>query len=212
MRTRVKICGVTTPAHAGAAAEAGADAIGLVFAPGSPRRLEPGAAAEILFGLPPMVTAVGLMVDPTIDEFLATERACPTHLTQLHGSEPVRLVQQCGPGVIKSVRFDAETIDEQLARWDEVEEVDAILVDGSPGGRGTPFDWVSLRGALDRVGVTTPIIVAGGLTPENVGEVIRAVRPFGVDVSSGVEVERGVKDPDLIHAFCQAVREADRSL
>jgi len=212
MRTRIKICGVTGVDAARVAADSGADAVGLVFASSSPRRITPETGAEILFSLPPMVSGVALLVDPTLDGFLEIEESCPAHLTQLHGSEPVKLVEQCGPGVIKSVRFDPATIDDQLRRWDEIDEVDAILVDGSTGGLGVTLDWRALREALDRIQPVTPIILAGGLTPENVGEAIGVVRPFAVDVSSGVESEPGVKDPSLIRAFCRAVQEADRSL
>lgn len=208
-RTRVKICGIRDAETAWAASDAGADAIGLVFVEKSPRSIEPEAAAEILFNLPPMLTAVGLFQNHSLDAFLEIEAVCPTPMTQLHGSEPEKLVSQCGPGVIKSVRFDAATIDRELTRWDAVDEVDAILVDGSAGGEGTAFDWAELAGAIGRTGIGKPIILAGGLAPGNVAEAIRAVRPFAVDVSSGVERERGVKDLGLIEAFCKAVRGAD---
>ncbi|TVS08458.1 MAG: N-(5'-phosphoribosyl)anthranilate isomerase, partial [Phycisphaerales bacterium] len=115
----------------------------------------------------------------------------------------------CGPQLIKSVKFNEATIDEELQRWEEVDEVDTILVDGSAGGEGVAFDWSLLNAAIERTGVRKPIVLAGGLTPENVGGAIRAVRPWAVDVSSGVERERGVKDTGLIEAFCRAVREAD---
>jgi phosphoribosylanthranilate isomerase len=110
--------------------------------------------------------------------------------------------------VIKAVRFEPATIVEELDRWDAIEEVAAILVDGSAGGHGESFEWSSLTPHLERT--SKPIVLAGGLTPANVGDAIRAVRPFAVDVSSGVERERGVKDPELIRQFCEAVRAADR--
>jgi phosphoribosylanthranilate isomerase len=215
VRTRVKICGVRTPRDALAAVEAGADAIGLVFHPASPRAIDPTDAWAILGALPPFVSSVGLFVDATVDEFCEVEEVCPTDYSQLHGGEDVEVVRQCGPRVIKAVRFDPATIRDQLALWDDVEEVDAILVDGSAGGQGTTFDWTALAEVVGGAGgtgsrtVKKPLILAGGLTPENVGAAIRSVRPFGVDVSSGVERERGVKDPALIRAFCAAVRQAD---
>ena len=144
-----------------------------------------------------------------MDAFCDIEETCPTTLSQLHGNEPEQVVRQCGPGVIKAVRFEESSIRDDLARWGALEEVDAILVDGGAGD-GKAFDWGSLHAALAETGISTPIVLAGGLTPENVGEAIRAVRPYAVDISSGVEREAGVKDASLIAAFCDAVREADR--
>jgi phosphoribosylanthranilate isomerase len=146
-------------------------------------------------------------MNASVDAFADIEEVCPTHYAQLHGSEDVPTVKACGPA-IKAVRYDAATIRKDLELWDSVDEVDAILVDGSAGGEGTGFDWAGLKAALE--GVSTPIILAGGLNPQNVGGAIRAVRPFAVDVSSGVERERGIKDPGLIEAFCRAVQDADR--
>src|SRR5688572_8790652 len=184
-RTRVKICGVRDLDTARAAADAGADAIGFVFHPTSPRFIEPSAAAELMCGLPPMLTTVGLFVNVRPERFHDVEAECPTTLVQFHGNEPESVVRECGPNLIKAIRFDAATIAADLAKWGAVEEVDAILVDGSTGGQGTAFDWSGLAAATR--GVATPIILAGGLTPENVGEAIRVVRPYAVDVSSGVE-------------------------
>jgi phosphoribosylanthranilate isomerase len=205
-RIRIKICGIRTGETALAAAEAGADAIGFVFHPGSQRFIEPEEAFQVMADLPPFVATVGLFVNATLEKFCEMEERCPTTLSQLHGDEPEDVVRQCGPGVIKAVHFDAETIESELARWSEVEEVDAILVDGSPGGQGTAFDWSALAAA--RRACTKPLILAGGLTPENVGEAIRIVRPWAVDVSSGVESAPARKSPDLIRAFCEAVRRA----
>src|SRR5690606_4982654 len=194
-------------AAARAAAEAGADAIGFVFARSSPRRLEPAEAARLMADLPPFLVTVGLFVDPGLDEFVAAEEQCPTHYTQFHGNEPEPLVRQCGPDIIKAVRFSAGTIEADLAKWGRIEEVAAVLVDGSAGGMGEAFDWAALR--QPAAASPKPVILAGGLTPQNVGDAIRAARPWAVDVSSGVERERGVKDSALIRAFCAAVREAD---
>jgi len=205
-RTRIKICGVRTLEIAKAAVDAGADAVGFMFVRNSVRAIDPAAAAAIMWGLPPMVTTVGVFMNASVDAFADIEEQCPTHYAQLHGSEDVPTVRACGPA-IKAVRYDAATIRAELEKWDALDEVDAILVDGSAGGEGTSFDWAGLRAAME--GVATPVILAGGLTPENVGGAIRAVRPFAVDVSSGVERERGEKDPALIEAFCRAVRQAD---
>lgn len=207
-RTRIKICGVKSAEIAHAAVDAGADAVGFMFVRSSVRAIDPDEAAEIMWSLPPMVTTVGVFMNASVDTFVEFEERCPTHFAQLHGNEDEQTVRACGPA-IKAVRYDAATIRAQLQRWDAIEEVDAILVDGSAGGEGTRLDWAGLAGAMEDI--ATPIILAGGLTAENVGEAIRAVRPFAVDVSSGVERERGVKDAALIEAFCEAVRQADRS-
>ena len=207
MRTRVKICGIRDEASALAAAGGGADAVGFMFVASSPRFVEPERAFEIAGALPPFVATVGVTADLTVDEFAELEQRCPATCAQLHGDEAEQVVRRCGPGVIKAVRFDAATIRAELARWAAVEEIDAILVDGSSGGKGEAFDWAALREHVEAC--AKPVIVAGGLTAENVGEAIRAARPWGVDVSSGVERERGVKDAGLIRAFCDAVRVAD---
>lgn len=206
-RTRIKVCGIRTHEAATAAADAGADAIGFIFVRSSPRYIKPESAFEIMSVLPPMVSTVGVVMNMSIDAFSDLEESCPTTYSQLHGSEDETLTRQCGPGVIRAIRFDAETIAAELQRWDALEEVDAILVDGSDGGEGQVFEWAKLAGAAAEI--SKPIFLAGGLTPENVGEAVRAVRPYGVDVSSGVEKERGVKDLALIAAFCEAVRRAD---
>lgn len=212
LRTRIKICGVRDEATIEAVADAGADAIGFMFVKGSPRHVSPDRAFELmgfLSAAAPFVAAVGVTADLSVDEFAELEQRCPTPLSQLHGQEPEETVRRCGPGVIKALRFDAETIAGELRRWDAVDEVDAILVDGSEGGRGEAFEWERLREPME--GVRTPIILAGGLSPENVGEAIRTLRPYGVDVSSGVERAKGEKDPERIRAFCRAVLEADAS-
>ena len=206
-RTRIKICGITDEEGLFAASDAGADAVGFVFHPKSRRFIEPEEAFELVGLLPPFVASVGLFVDAGVDRFSDMEELCPTDLSQLHGNESEQVVRDCGPKVIKAVKFDAATIEKELARWDKVDEVDAILVDGSAGGAGETFDWNAL--AKVKSATSKPIILAGGLTPANVAEAIRIVRPYGVDVSSGVESEPGQKDRTLIAAFCRAVRGAD---
>jgi phosphoribosylanthranilate isomerase len=207
-RTRIKICGVRSSAIARRAVGAGADALGFVFARSSPRFIEPTEAALIVAELPPFVASVALTVDMPAEQAAELQGVCPTDYHQLHGGESVELARACGPRVIKAIRFNEATIDADLACWAGVSEVGAILIDGSPGGLGESFDWSLL--AKRREQCDKPIILAGGLTPDNVVEAIQTVRPFAVDVSSGVESERGVKDPDLIDAFCAAVRCADR--
>lgn len=206
-RTRIKICGVRDADTALAAAECGADAIGLVFVKTSPRYVGPAAAWDIAAYLPPFVSSVGLFMNTKPDEIEKVRELCPFDLVQLHGQEPEPTVRALGSGVIKAVRFDAATIEADLMKWSRLTEVEAVLVDGSAGGEGEAFDWEALAKVTDSC--AHPIILAGGLTPQNVGDAIRIVRPWAVDVSSGVEREKGVKDIELIAEFCEAVRLAD---
>ena len=205
-RTRVKICGVRDAETALVAADAGADAVGFVFVRNSPRFIDPEEAQDVMCCLPPMVSTVGVFMNHAPDAFADIEESCPTTHSQLHGNEDERVVKACGP-VIKAVRFDAATIAADLARWEACEDVEAILIDGPSPGEGVPFRWEDLPPLLAKV--DKPVFLAGGLTPENVADAVRIVRPYGVDVSTGVEKSRGVKDPALIEAFCEAVRRAD---
>lgn len=206
-RTRVKVCGITGIEAAMAAVDAGVDAIGFVFVEGTPRYIDPEAAAAIMYGLPPFVSTVGVVRDLDVDQFCELEYKCPAHTMQLHGKEPVDVVRQCGPGVVKAFRYEEATINSQLTRWAKVDEVDALLIDGSDGGEGTAFDWSKLVPHLE--GYQKKIIIAGGIDEHNVGEVIETLRPYAVDVSSGVEDEPGVKNPEKIARLCAAVRAVD---
>jgi len=208
-RTRIKICGITNNESLSAAAEAGADAVGFVFAE-SPRYIHPREAWKLACDLPPMVSSVGLFVNPSLDRFAEIEQMCPTMMTQLHGNEPDGVVKELGPELIKAVKFDPDTIADRLTHYDAIDEVSVILVDGSEGGEGVTFDWAKLAEAARDI--KTPIMLAGGLDASNVGDAIAAARPYAVDVSSGVESERGVKDLGKIRAFCKAVQEADSKL
>ncbi len=209
-RTRVKICGVRDLEGALAAVEAGADALGFNFIESSPRRVTAEAALEVARFLPPFVTKVALFAAPTVDGLLEVGEVFPFDVLQLHGEEDEAAVRACreiGLPILKAVRFDAATIETEIDRWNAVGEIDALLVDGSTGGKGTRFDWSALARVQERS--AHPIVVAGGLTPANVGVAVRELRPYAVDVSSGVERERGVKDPELMDSFCRAVRQAD---
>ncbi len=206
-RTRVKVCGVRDAEMARVAAEAGADAVGLVFVPGTPRAIEPEAAFAVMSALPPLVTAVGVFRDLTLDQFVEVEQACPTPLVQIHGPAEVDLVRRCGPGVVRAIHGPPEAMARELETWADIEEVDAVLLDGSAGGEGAPLDWAT--GAKLVEGYSKPIIVAGGLDATNVAEAITAMRPYAVDVSSGVESSPGVKDAAKVRSFCEAVRRAD---
>lgn len=208
-RTRIKVCGITSIEAANAAIDAGADAVGFVFVEGTPRYIDPEQAAMIMYSLPPFVGAVGVVQDLDVDQFVALEYACPAQIMQLHGKEPVDVVCSCGPGVIKAFKFEEATINSQLTRWAKVEEVDAVLIDGSAGGTGESFDWNALAPHIKDY--PKKVIIAGGLDASNIAQVIKTLRPYAVDVSSGVEDEPGIKNPQKIAEFCAAVRAADAS-
>ncbi|MBX3363682.1 MAG: phosphoribosylanthranilate isomerase [Phycisphaeraceae bacterium] len=208
-RTRIKICGIRDEIGLQAAVSAGADAVGFVFVPGSPRYVEPVEAWALVSALPPFVTSVGVFCDIDVDEFCEIEEVCPTGLSQLQGMEPEHVVQACGPGVLKTVRYDARTIDAELTRWSRVDEVDAIVVEVFQGEHGEADGWRGLRLALDRLALNKPIVLAGGLDAGNVAEAIRIVYPYGVEVSIGSEDETASTASELIEAFCAAVRKVD---
>ena len=205
-RTRIKICGITRPQDALAAAAAGADAVGFVFYRPSPRHVAPDAAAAIARALPPFVTTVGLFVDAPADAVRAALAAVPLGLLQCHGDEPPDFCGQFGRPVIKAVRIRPETdLLQYAARYPDAA---ALLLDafrpGVPGGTGEIFDWDLIPAALD-----ARVVLSGGLTPGNAGAGIERVRPWAVDVSSGVEAAPGIKDEERIGQFAAAVRAAD---
>jgi phosphoribosylanthranilate isomerase len=206
-RTRIKICGIRDEDGLYAAIDAGADAVGFVFVESSPRAIRPEAAFNLMGLLPPLVVSVGVFQDADTDRFGDIEQICPVHHAQLHGAESAETVEDCGPDVIKAVRVGSPAFEEDLARWDIDENVAAILIDGPVAGSGEPLDWAAIGQSTSHL--SKPVFLAGGLTPENVAEAIRLVRPYAVDVSSGVERVRGEKDAGLIEAFCEAVRRAD---
>lgn len=203
--TRVKICGIRTASAALAAAEAGADAVGFVFYPPSPRFVPPARAAELARRLPPFVLRVGVFVNAPVQVVEEVAEQVGLDVVQLHGDEPPEVCARLRRRVIKAVRVDGP---DAVARAREY-PVAAVLLDahvpGLYGGTGRRFDWSLVRG-LDK-----PVILSGGLTPDNVGEAIRQARPYAVDASSGVETA-GEKDPEKIAAFVRAVRAADREL
>lgn len=205
--TRIKICGITSPEDAESAAACGADAIGFVFAE-SPRRITPERAREVLRLVEPFVTGVGVFVDEPVDSLKRALAASGCAVAQLHGEEPPWYIQAIAPyGVIKAVRVRGELDAAGVAGYKEAR---AILLDTysarRAGGTGQRFD-PQVAAGLVREGWR--VIVAGGLTPENVGDVVAAVRPYGVDVSSGVESAPGKKDHAKVAAFVAAVRTAD---
>jgi phosphoribosylanthranilate isomerase len=206
MTSAVKICGITRVEDGLAAARAGAHAIGLVFYPSSPRYVTPARAAEIVRALPPFVTTVGVFVDASAEDVRETIRRVPVALLQFQGSEPPDFCRQFGRPYVKAVRVRPGLDLLQYAR--DFHDARALLLDayveGLHGGSGVAFDWDLIPRA-----VPLPVILSGGLTPENVAEAVRRVRPTAVDVSSSVESAKGVKDAARIAAFIKGVRNAD---
>lgn len=206
MNTAVKICGVTRIQDALVAARCGAHAIGLVFYAPSPRHVEPDAAAAIVRALPPFVTPVGLFVDAAEDEVRGAVARAKVQLLQFHGTETPEFCARFGLPYMKAVRVRPGVDLLQYAR--DYAGAKALLLDafqeGLHGGTGTRFDWDLIPPALP-----LPIVLSGGLTPENVADAIRRVKPCAVDVSSGVEAEKGIKDARKIAAFVKGVRNAD---
>ena len=206
MATAVKICGITRPEDALAAARAGAHAIGLVFYAKSPRHVTPARAAEIIRVLPPFVTTVGLFVNATAEEVRAALAEAPVGLLQFHGDETPEFCRQFKRPYVKAVRVKAGVDLLQYAQ--DYHDAKALLLDayveGLHGGSGAAFDW-----SLIPRGLPLPVILSGGLTPENVTEAVRRVKPSAVDVSSGVESAKGIKDTQKVAAFIKGVRNAD---
>lgn len=205
---RVKICGITNIEDAMAAVEAGADALGFIFYPGSRRYITPEAAGAIVSALPPFVSPVGVFVDETADAVLAAAHTSGLWSVQLHGKESAEfcaIIKAAGVRVIKAARVSGEADILALRGYD----VSACLLDAyvpdCPGGTGTTCDWALALEAKKH----GPVILAGGLTPENVALAIGTVRPYAVDVSSGVESSPGRKDHDKVRAFIKNARNAD---
>lgn len=205
-RTRIKICGIREPAHARLSAEAGADAIGLVFHPASPRYVTPAQAAAIAAELPPFVTAVGLFVNVDEAHVRSVLGQVPLGLLQFHGDEAPAFCERFGVPFVRAVRMEQGT--DLLEYAGQFKRAKALLLDahvpGQPGGTGRTFDWARIPREL-----SVPLILSGGLDPENVARAMREVRPWAVDVSSGVESSRGVKDPGRIVEFIRSVRRED---
>jgi phosphoribosylanthranilate isomerase len=172
------------------------------FWPGSKRFVSPAAARALVRALPPLVTAVGVFVNPTRDEVLRAVEVSGVTVVQLHGDETPELCLSLPFPILKAIRVTGPASLAALASY----EVQGFLLDAPApgfGGSGTTFDWALAAEAAASV----PVLLAGGLTPENVGEAIRSVRPWGVDVASGVEASPGVKDPEKLRRFVQAAKE-----
>lgn len=203
MRTRIKICGLTRAEDVLAACALGADAIGLVFYPPSPRAVTVEQARLILKDVPPFVTVTALFVNPTVAQVQAVLTQIPAiSLLQFHGDESPAFCRQFGRAYIKAIPMrDEVDLAQQASVYDDAL---GLLVDtykpGVPGGSGESFDWHRLPQSLSK-----PLILAGGLTPDNVSDAIKQVAPYAVDVSGGVEVSKGVKSFEKMSAFTQAV-------
>jgi phosphoribosylanthranilate isomerase len=208
--TRVKICGVTRVEDARMAWAAGADALGLNFYPRSPRYVTAEVAAVLARTRPALGAVVGVFVNESPDTIRARVRECGLTAVQLHGDEPPEACASYGVPVIKALRVRGPEDVERARTYLGVGDVAALLLDGAApgyGGGGVGFDW-SLVARLADAGV--PVLVAGGLHPGNVQEAVRATRPYGVDVASGVEVSPGIKDADAVRAFVRAAKNGLR--
>jgi phosphoribosylanthranilate isomerase len=223
-RTRIKICGITRPEDAAAAAAAGADAIGMIFYAKAARYIAIDRAKEILGLLPPFVTPVGVFVDAEADELRWLAGELHLQHIQLNGHEPPTRVQELGAfQIVKAIRVDG-AFGEALSTWRrgakdlKITNFRGIVLETGgtreAGGTGVANDWAAVlkhreAGAFEGL---PQLIAAGGLTPETVGDVVRQLRPWAVDVSSGVESSKGIKSVERIHAFVRAVREADEEI
>jgi phosphoribosylanthranilate isomerase len=203
---KIKICGITNGEDAAAAVAAGADALGFVFYRKSPRYIEPVVAKQIIATLPPLVTPVGVFVNEDVTVVRRLMDNCGLAIAQLHGDETAAYCLELARPIVKAIRVKDRGSFLALAEFQGRAGVRGFIVDAFSkeafGGTGQVTDW-SL--AAD-VAKTATIVLAGGLTPDNVGHAIRAVRPYGVDVSSGVEQAPGRKDHAKVRAFIQAAR------
>lgn len=210
MPTRIKVCGITRVEDALTAARLGADAIGFVFWARSARYIPPAQARDIVAALPPFVTSVGVYVDPEADWVEETLAVAGLNLLQFHGDESPEFCRQFSLPYVKAVRVrDGLDLIQYATRYAGAPGARGLLLDtyveGEPGGTGHAFDWNRIPGNLP-----LPLILSGGLNAANVTQAIRQTRPWGVDVSSGVEATRGVKDAEKIAAFVQGVRISER--
>ncbi|MBU1214340.1 MAG: phosphoribosylanthranilate isomerase [Gammaproteobacteria bacterium] len=207
--TRIKICGITREQDLLAAVAAGADALGFVFYAKSPRNIDTRQAAELLAVLPPFVTSVGLFVDPSADMVREVLAQAPLDVLQFHGDETPEFCRQFGRPYLKAIRVRAGVdLVECAARYADAQGLllDAY-VQGVQGGTGESFDW-----GLIPQDLSLPVILSGGLHPGNVAAAVQQVRPYAVDVSSGVEAGKGIKDAAKVAAFIKEVKNVDIQL
>jgi phosphoribosylanthranilate isomerase len=204
---RVKVCGITSPEDALLAAEAGASAIGLIFWPSSPRFVDRATARRIVEALPSFVLRVGVFVDQSLDMLTRTSDDVGLDIIQLHGNERPEMVACLPRRVLKAIRVGVDSVLQEVEQYESA----AILLDTKdeqrPGGTGQSFDWRLAQQVRAKVPF---LVLAGGLTPENVAAAIKIVGPDAVDVSSGVESRPGKKDPVKLKGFMEAVRSVPR--
>lgn len=204
--TRVKICGITRVEDGLACARLGANAIGLVFYGKSPRAIDPARAREIARALPPFISTVALFVNPTPEEVEKVLAEVRPDILQFHGDEPPEFCRRFGVPYLKAIRVKPGVDLVQYA--DFYADAKGLLLDayvkGTPGGTGQSFDW-----SLIPAGLKLPLVLSGGLDAGNVSSAIRRVKPWAVDVSSGVELTKGIKDAGKIAAFMQGVRDGN---
>lgn len=203
---KIKICGITNQEDAAAAVAAGADALGFIMYRKSPRFVEPAVARAIITGLPPFVLAVGVFVNEAADRVRGLVDECGFALAQLHGDESALYCQSLGRPALKAIRLKDRGAFLALAEFHGRANVRGFLIDAfsdqAYGGTGQTVDWTLAKEAAR----SAPIILAGGLTPTNVADAISQVRPYGIDVNSGVEQSPGKKNQDKVKAFIQAAR------
>jgi phosphoribosylanthranilate isomerase len=206
-RTRIKICGITRPEDAKAVVDAGADAIGLVFYPPSPRAVSIQQAQEVVADVPAFVTVTALFVNPSVEEVQSVLDGVRIDLIQFHGDEDDDFCRQFGHPYIKALRVRQAS--DVVALCLRFPSALAVLLDsykpGVPGGTGETFDWSLVPETPPK-----PIILAGGLDPENVNHAIDVVHPYAVDVSGGVEAAKGIKDHGKITEFVNEVYRVDQ--
>jgi phosphoribosylanthranilate isomerase len=219
MRTRIKICGLTREEDVQAVMAAGADAIGFVFYPKSPRYVTPERAAELIRSVPPFITTVGLFVNATPDEVAATVRVAPLSLIQLHGDETVgqaaSIAAAAGRQYMKVFRVKPDTRPDELLEYEQANRAasplfTSLLLDtyvDAYGGAGKGFDW-----SLIPKDLAPRVVLSGGLSVHNATDAVVGVRPYAVDISSGVEAAKGIKDARKIADFVAAVRAGDAIL
>ena len=215
-RTRIKLCGLSRPQDVQAAATAGADAIGLVFYPPSPRHVSAQQAASLLAELPPFISSVGLFVNASLDEIKQTLRIAPLSMLQFHGDETPAQCAQAAETVarpfLRAIRIRPDTTTQDLLESAQLYRASSPLFAGllldtwsdAYGGTGKVFDW-----SLIPEEIAHQAVLSGGLNAQNVTDAVRSLRPLAVDVSSGIESSKGIKDAALMHAFVNAVRAGD---
>ena len=214
-RTRIKICGLTRPEDVQAAVAAGADALGFVFYPKSARYVSPAQAGQLLREVPSFVTTVGLFVNASVEEIVQTVAEVPVSVLQFHGDETPEFCAEAARAVnrpfMRAARMKAEMAGDVLLQYEQNYRAASSLFSGllldafveSYGGAGKVFDWSLIPKSL-----APRVVLSGGLSVQNAAEAVQSVRPYAVDISSGVEQAKGIKDAEKIRAFIQAIYQA----